>query len=74
MPRLDKLRERWVETGSENEDSTSYNIPFPDIHSSEDEFEEQSPSQYHFERTNKMLVQLLQHVLTAITFGGIVGL
>jgi hypothetical protein len=72
MPRLDKLRERWDETGSENENSTSYNIPFPDIHSSEDEFEEQCPSQYQLERTNKMLVQLLQHVLTAITFGGIV--
>jgi hypothetical protein len=54
------IQARWVATDSENEDSTSYNIPFPDIPSSNDEFEEPSPSQYQHERTKKMLVQLLQ--------------
>jgi hypothetical protein len=35
---------------SEYEDSTSYNIQFPDISSSKDEFEEPSLSQYKVER------------------------
>jgi hypothetical protein len=51
MPQRDKIQARWVATDSENEDSTSYNIQFPDIPSSKDEFEEPSPSQYKHEKT-----------------------
>ena len=63
MPRRDNIRARWdttVTTDSENEDSTSFIIPFPDIPSSQDEFEVPSPIQYQHERTKNMLVQLLQ--------------
>ncbi len=50
MPRTqDKIRARWDTTDSKNEDSTSYIIPFPDIPSSQGEFEEPSPSQYKVE-------------------------
>jgi hypothetical protein len=44
---------------SENEDSTSYNISFPDISSSKDEFQETSPSQYQHETTKVMPDQLV---------------
>ncbi len=45
MPQRDKIRARWDTTDSENEDSTWYIISFPDIPSSQDEFEEPSPIQ-----------------------------
>ncbi len=60
MPRRDKIQARWDTTDSENEDSTLYIIPLPDIPSSQDEFEEPSSIQYQHERTKTMLVQLLQ--------------
>jgi hypothetical protein len=53
----DKIQARWDTTDSENEDSTLYIIPFPDIPSSKDEFEEPSPSQYKVERSKKQLDQ-----------------
>jgi hypothetical protein len=53
----DKIQARWDTTDSENEDSTSYIIPFPDIPSSQGEFEEPSPSQYKVERSKKQLNQ-----------------
>ena len=58
MPRRDKIRERWDETGSEHEDSASYNIPSPNVPSSEDENPEPRPSQYKHER----IVQMLEHL------------
>ncbi len=60
MPWHDKIQARWDTTDSENEDSTSYIIPLPDIPSSQDEFEEPSPIQYQHKRTKTILVQLLQ--------------
>jgi hypothetical protein len=60
MPRRDNIRGRWDTTDSENEDPTSYIIPFPDIPSSQEEFEVPGPIQYQHERTKTMLVQLLQ--------------
>ena len=60
VPRRNKIRARWDTTDSENKESTSYIISFPDIHSSQDEFEEPSPIQYQHERTKKMLVHLLR--------------
>jgi hypothetical protein len=59
MPRHDKIQARWDATDSENEDSTSYNISFPDIFSSKDEFQEPSPSQYQHETTKAMPDQLV---------------
>ncbi len=46
MQRRDKILARWDAKDSETGDSTSYNISFPDIPPSKDEFEEPSPSQY----------------------------
>ncbi len=57
MRRHDKIRARWDTT-----DSTSYIFPFPDIPSSQAEFEKPSPIQYQHERTKAMLVQLLQEL------------
>jgi hypothetical protein len=57
MPRRDKIRARWDTTDSENEDSTSYIIPFPDIPSSKDEFDKPSSSQYKVEMSKKQLDQ-----------------
>jgi hypothetical protein len=58
MPRPDKLRATWDETGSEEEESTSYNIPSPNILTSEDENPEPSPSQYKHDRLVKRLEQM----------------
>jgi hypothetical protein len=52
-----EIRARWDTTDSENEDSTSYIIPFPDIPSSKDESDEPSPSQYKIQRSKKQLDQ-----------------
>ena len=60
MPQRDKIRARWDATDSENEDSTSYNIPSRDIPSSKNEFAESSLCQYEHERTKTMLDQLHQ--------------
>ena len=60
MPRRDKIRARWDETGSENEDSASYNISSRDIPSSKNEFAKSSLCQYEHEGTKTMLVQLHQ--------------
>ena len=58
MPRKDKIRERWDETGSEDEDSASYNIPSPNVPSSGDDLRKPSPSQYRHEQLKRMLQQL----------------
>jgi hypothetical protein len=60
MQRLDKLpRAHWDESDSEDEDSGLYNIPSPNVPSSEDEVPEPSPSQYQHEELKRML-ELLQ--------------
>ncbi len=58
MPRRDKVRATWDETGSEEEDSTSYNMPSSNIPTSDDENPEPSPSQYKHDRLVKSLEQL----------------
>ncbi len=58
MQRHAKIRETWDETGSENEDSTSYNIPLQNLSSSGDENPGPRSSQYKREK----LVKMLEHM------------
>jgi hypothetical protein len=58
MPRPDKLRAHWEESDSEDEDSGSYNIPSPNVPSSQDEVPAPSLSQYQHEKLKKMLESL----------------
>ncbi len=58
MPRLDKLHAIWDETGSEEEESGSYNISFPSLPSSEDDSQRPSPSQHKHAMLVKMLESL----------------